>query len=65
MTRFGMKPEDFSEVAEHMYLVIRHNRRVAREVSQLRGRFTEMRYCLSAEQTFPWVAQFMETINGR
>jgi aminomethyltransferase len=65
MTRFGMRKEDFSELAEYMYLVIGHNRHVAREVSQLRGRFTEMKYCLPAEQAFPWVAQFMETIGGR
>ena len=65
MTRFGMRGEGFSELAEYMYLVMRHDRHVAREISQLRGQFTEMKYCLSAEQAFPWVAQFAETIRGR
>jgi aminomethyltransferase len=46
MTRFGMKEEDFSQLAEHMSKVILHNQSMAKEVSQFRKGFTEMKYCL-------------------
>ncbi len=46
MTRYGMKEEDFRELAEIMSQVILHNRPRAKEVAQFRKRFTEMRYCL-------------------
>jgi aminomethyltransferase len=65
MTRLGMRGEDFSELAEYMCSIIRHSQQVAREIAQFRERFTDMKYCLPAEQTSPWVAQFIETIQGR
>jgi len=59
MTRFGMGKEDFCQLAELMSEVILRGARVAQEVSRFRKRFTEMRYCLSEEQTASWMAQLM------
>jgi aminomethyltransferase len=46
MTRFGMREEDFGQLAEYMSRVILHDRPVAKEISQFRKKFTEMKYCL-------------------
>ena len=62
MTRFGMKEKDFGELAEYISQVILRNRSVAKEVSQFRKRFTEMRYCLSMEQASPLVERLLEAI---
>ena len=59
MTRFGMKEDDFEELAEYMSRVILQDRPVAKEVSQFRKRFTEMRYCLSVEEAAPLVNQLI------
>ena len=45
MTRFGMEPEDFRELAGLMARVIREKADVKREARDLRRRFLEMRYC--------------------
>ena len=50
MTRFGMKEDDFRELADHISQVILRGRSVAAEVSRYRKRFTEMKYCLPAEE---------------
>lgn len=47
MTRFGMKEDEFQELAQLMAEVILHNKEVGPEVARLRGRFQEMRYCFS------------------
>jgi aminomethyltransferase len=62
MTRFGMKEEDFGELAEYMSRVILHNRPVAKEVAQFRKRFTEMKYCLPEEEATSLVNQLFEAI---
>lgn len=62
MTRFGIKEEDFGELAEYISQVILRKRSVAKEVSQFRKRFTEMRYCLSMEQASPLVERLLEAI---
>jgi aminomethyltransferase len=49
MTRFGMEPEAFSEVAGYMADVILRNRNVRDEVARFRARFVQMRYCLPRE----------------
>jgi aminomethyltransferase len=46
MTRFGMNGEDYIQLAEYMSRVIRKDRPIAKEVSQFRKKFTEMKYCL-------------------
>lgn len=54
MTRFGMKEEDFGQLAEYMAEIILRGKSMAKEIVQFRRRFTEMRYCLSETE-----AQFM------
>jgi hypothetical protein len=46
MTRFGMKEEGFAQLAEYMSRVILHNHSMAKEISQFRKGFTQMKYCL-------------------
>jgi aminomethyltransferase len=62
MTRFGMKEDDFGELADYMSRVILHNRPVAKEVAQFRKRFTEMKYCLPEEEATSLVNQLFEAI---
>jgi glycine/serine hydroxymethyltransferase len=62
MTRFGMKEEDFGELADYMSQVILHNRPVAKEVAQFRKRFTEMKYCLPEEEARSLVSQMIEAV---
>ena len=62
MTRFGMKEEDFGELAEYMGRVILHNRSVAKEVAQFRKRFTEMKYCLPEGEAASMVDRLLEVI---
>jgi aminomethyltransferase len=51
MTRFGMREEDFGELADYISQVILSGRSLAAQVSQYRKRFTEMRYCLPAKES--------------
>ena len=46
MTRFGMGPKDFAQLAGFMEEVILNGRDVRDKVSRFREQFTEMRYCL-------------------
>ncbi len=62
MTRFGMKGEDFGQLAEYIADVILHGRSVAREIVQFRKRFTEARYCFSESEAKRMVEGLMETI---
>jgi aminomethyltransferase len=62
MTRFGMKEEDFSQLAEYMSEIILHNRPMAEEISRFRKGFTEMRYCLSEEEAASLVKRLVEVI---
>jgi aminomethyltransferase len=55
MTRFGMKEEDFGELADCISRVILHERSLTAEVSQFRKRFTEMKYCLPVEEAMPLI----------
>jgi len=55
MTRFGMKEEDFGELADCISQVILHGRSLAQEVAQYRKRFTEMKYCLPVEEAGPLI----------
>ncbi|MEF8888980.1 MAG: hypothetical protein V5A14_02945, partial [Desulfohalobiaceae bacterium] len=51
MTRFGMGPDDFVELAGLMAEVIRGSRSVKQEVTAFRERFTELGYCFSGGET--------------
>jgi aminomethyltransferase len=50
MTRFGMQPADFSELAQLMAECILKNRIVKDEVIRLRRRFLDMRYCFTGSE---------------
>jgi len=50
MTRFGMRPVDFAELARLMADCILQNRSVKDEVIRLRRRFLEMQYCFSGSE---------------
>ena len=50
MTRFGMGPEDFAELAELIHDVIVHQSTVKPRVAELRKRFLEMKYCFTADE---------------
>lgn len=62
MTRFGMKGEDFGELADYISQVILHDRSFAGRVSQFRERFTEMKYCLPAEEAAPLIRSLWESL---
>jgi len=51
MTRFAMKKEDFKTLAQLIYDVIVAEKSVKKEVTSLRGRFVDMKYCF-AEKDF-------------
>jgi len=55
MTRFGMEPSDFQELAVLMAACINKNAAVKDHVRDLRQRFLEMRYCFR-EEDYPEVA---------
>jgi aminomethyltransferase len=55
MTRFGMKEDDFSELADYISQVVLHGRSMAGEVAQYRKRFIEMKYCLPVEEAGPLI----------
>ncbi len=57
MTRFGMGPEDFEELAALMADVILNDRKVAKEVTKLRERFLEMQYCFKGDEIDEMVEQ--------
>ncbi len=50
MTRFGMKEQDFEEIAEMMHEVIVMNRKVRERVNEYRRRFLDMHYCFGPNE---------------
>ena len=62
MTRFSMKEKDFAQLAEYMSQVILHGRPMAKEISQFRKRFIEMKYCLPEEVAASLVERLFESI---
>ncbi len=62
MTRFGMREEDFAQLAEYMGQVILKDRPMAKEVSQFRKKFTEMKYCLPKAEARSLVEELLEAI---
>jgi glycine/serine hydroxymethyltransferase len=50
MTRFGMEPEDFGELAELVRDVVVDQTSVKARVAELRKRFSEMHYCFAPEE---------------
>jgi aminomethyltransferase len=64
MTRFGMREDDFAQLAGYMSEVILHNRSVGKEVSQFRKRFTEMKYCLPEAEAASLVEKLLGAIRS-
>jgi aminomethyltransferase len=50
MTRFGMGPDDFAQLAELMKAVIVDGTTVRDKVNALRSRFVDLQYCFSTQQ---------------
>jgi aminomethyltransferase len=64
MTRFGMREEDFAQLAEYMGQVILKDLSRAKEVSQFRKKFTEMKYCLPEVEARSLVEELLEAIRS-
>ncbi len=62
MTRFGMGPAQFAEVASLMAAVVLEGRGVAAEVRKLRAPYTEMGYCFTGPEFDPLVQRLHELI---
>jgi glycine/serine hydroxymethyltransferase len=63
MTRFGMKEEDFDELAEFIAAVVVKDQSVKEEVKAYRQQFLEMKYCLSSDQAIPVAAKILASIS--
>jgi aminomethyltransferase len=64
MTRFGMREEDFVHLAEVIGQVILKDRPMAKEVSQFRKKFIEMKYCLPEAEARFLVGELLEAIRS-
>ena len=62
MTRFGMGPGEFAQVAELMAAVVLEGRGVAAEARALRQRFTEIGYCFKGPEFDPLVQRLHELV---
>jgi len=62
MTRFGMGPAQFAEVASLMAAVVLEGHGVAEEVRKLRAPFTEIGYCFTGPEFEPLVQRLHELI---
>ncbi|HMK77211.1 MAG TPA: glycine cleavage system protein T, partial [Thermodesulfobacteriota bacterium] len=62
MTRFGMKENDFVQLAEYMSQVILKDRPMAKEISEFRKKFLEMKYCLPEAESRSLVERLLQTI---
>jgi aminomethyltransferase len=62
MTRFGMEPGDFPELAQFMHDVIIRGRPVKDEVKAFRKRFQDMKYCFSGEEYSDLIETLYRTI---
>jgi glycine/serine hydroxymethyltransferase len=47
MTRFGMREDDFKQLAQYIADVIFRDSNVKQEVSSLRKKFLDMQYCFA------------------
>jgi glycine/serine hydroxymethyltransferase len=62
MTRFGMKENDFDELARCIADIVLRNRNTALEVAEFRRRFGKMEYCLTFEETMRVAPRLFESI---
>jgi aminomethyltransferase len=61
MTRFGMGPDDFRELAGLIAAVVLADAPIKKQVSSLRGSFLGMRYCFQ-EADYPEVAERLRSL---
>ncbi len=62
MTRFGMGPEDFRELAQLMADLIQNQTPVKEKATALRERFLEMQYCFKPETFDTSVERFIQSL---
>jgi len=62
MTRFGMKEDDFKELAGYVVDVITKNSKAKTKIAELRQNFLHMKYCLEPEKTAPIVARILSSV---
>jgi len=62
MTRFGMQPADFAELAQLMAAVILKDKNVKKDVMNFRQRFLEMKYCFGGEEFEDILQKLHQTI---
>ena len=62
MTRFGMGPEGFTELAQLMADVIQEGKTVRPEIKTLRGRFEQMQYCFTGKQVEGLIEQLHQAL---
>jgi aminomethyltransferase len=60
MTRFGMKEKDLEKLAEYMKEIIQDNKDIGNHISQFRGSFTEMMYCMPKEKSESLLARLVK-----
>lgn len=62
MTRFGMKENDFEEIAELIADCVKRNINVKDKVIKFRKRFLSMQYCLPPEKAIPIAVKVFSSI---
>ena len=62
MTRFGMKENDFGELADYVADVIIRNTNVKEKIKTFRKKFLEMQYCLPIKEATPFAAKILASI---
>jgi aminomethyltransferase len=63
MTRFGMMPEDFQELAQLIRDVIIDQKDVKQEIIRLRQRFLQMKYCFAGDDFETYLDRMMRTLS--
>jgi aminomethyltransferase len=62
MTRFGMGPEDFKQLASYIKEVIVDNKDMKEEIKKFRLRFSSMKYCFSDDQLVPYIQKIHKLV---
>ena len=62
MSRFGMKESDFQELAHYIGEILLFGKDIPEAITKLRGRFTEMKYCLNERQARPLVEAIVDCL---
>ncbi len=65
MTRFGMKEQDFDNLAGYVADIVLRKKDIANEVAELRSAFNKMEYCLTLEETLRIAPRLLESIFPR